>query len=272
MTTDVSRVNISVSSLALPDGMPVEEWEQTGDNLKAITRNVQWQWGDLLNFGESRYGEKYRLAVERWGLNLNTAQQYARVARAFPPCNRLQVSWTHHHAAAGVDDDADRQGLLIAAMNDGWSVSRLKDEIKNRAKPKIVPLAERRLAVPDINDILPLYPQFTGLHPICKIMPAMTEREFYYLVQGVQEYGLRQPIIRCPKGMLVDGKHRLMACHVTGREIWPFDIESLEEHEDPVSIGWGLNMNRTHLEPEQSEQLELMGFEMEPNAAAGVER
>lgn len=262
----LATVNISQLGLTFPEGTPVEQWEQTGDKLRAIARNIQWQWGDLLNYGESRYGEKYKRAVEKWGLNLNTAQQYARVARAFPPCNRLQVSWTHHHAVAGVDDDTDRQKLLIAAMDDGWSVSRLKDEIKNRSKPRIVPLSERRLAVPDINNILPLYPQFTGLHPICEIMPAMTEREFYYLVQGIREDGLRNDIIRCQEGMLVDGKHRLMACHITDREI---RIQDLYENEDPIAVGWGMNMNRTHLDPEQSEQLELMRYDLEQKIAAG---
>lgn len=262
MSTTLSLVNISKPELSLPDDLPFTDWEHVGEHLKSLAHNIQWQWGDWLNHGESRYGEKYKLAVERFGLNLNTAQQYARVARAFPSCNRLQLSWTHHHAAAGVDDDAERQQLLITAMGDGWSVSRLKQEIKSCDTPKIVPIKDRVLAIPDINEVLKHYPEFAGLHPVCEIMPLMTEREFWYLTRSVKEESFRrwEPLLRCSEGYLVDGKHRLMACYLTSTAI---QIRDLEEYEDPIEICWSHNVLRKHLAGDELIQIEKTAFELE---------
>ena len=157
---------------------------------------------------------------------------------------------------------------MITAMDDGWSVSRLKDEIKARATPAIVPLKDRVLAVPDINEILPHYPNITGLHPACEIMPLMTEREFWGLVDSVKRHGFHGQMTVTEDGLLVDGKHRLMACFLTETTVWPYFFHVVEEYEDPWSLSYSLNVLRTQLTPEQYAEMERIGFELELKIAA----
>jgi hypothetical protein len=120
----------SQTSLVLPEDMPVEQWEEVGKKLSGMAKHMQWWWGDWLNFGESRYGEKYKVVVEKFGINPKTARQYAWVAREFEMSNRLDISWTHHLAVAGISDESERTELLQMAKSEGWSKSRLQQEIK----------------------------------------------------------------------------------------------------------------------------------------------
>lgn len=126
----LSALAMSGPRLSLPDILEFEQWNQIGIQLESVTQHIQWWWGDWLNFGESRYGEKYQAAVEKFGLNLNTAQQYAWVAREYETCDRSQVSWTHYKVAAGMQDKAERAQVLELAGREHWSVARLRLEIK----------------------------------------------------------------------------------------------------------------------------------------------
>ncbi len=113
-------------SLELPTDLSFEDWQQVGQKLQAINRHLQWWWGDWLNFGQKAYGDKYTVAVEKFGLNLKTAQQYAWVAREFPSSRRLELSWSHHQAVAGLTDDTERDEILRRAIAEKWTVKALR--------------------------------------------------------------------------------------------------------------------------------------------------
>ena len=116
--------------LALPDDLEFAQWDLFGTRLQTLTQHVQWWWGDWINFGQSQYGEKYQIAVEKFGLNLKTAQDYAWVAREYQSSDRSELSWTHFKVAAGMRDEAERTELLDLARQERWSVRRLRREIK----------------------------------------------------------------------------------------------------------------------------------------------
>ncbi len=266
MSMMLSTVNVLQLGLTISEDATAEQLEQAGDDVRTIVNNMQWHFGDILNHLESKFGHKYAIATERWGLNLNTARQYARVARAFPLCNRLHISWTHHHAAAAIEDVTTRQQLLVAAMNNNWPVSKLKDEVKIRLAPSLTAAMRPPRAVPDINQILPLYPEFNGLHPACEAMPLMTEQEFGGLVLSIQNHGMYHPILRSFDGLLVDGKHRLMACHLTGTAI---GIQDLAEGEDGWSWCYSRNVLRASYTDEQVEHFYREMLAIQLKQAAG---
>lgn len=124
------RVQTGVAALSLPETLPLEHWELVGEHLQGMTRNVQWWWGDRLNFGERQYGTKYQSAVNRFGLKLKTAQQYAWVARSFPASLRRELSWSHHKELAGIEDVDERDQLLTEAIKGRWTKAKLRAVLK----------------------------------------------------------------------------------------------------------------------------------------------
>ncbi len=128
------RVQTGVAELSLPETLPLEHWELVGEHLQGMTRNVQWWWGDWLNFGERQYGTKYQSAVNRFGLKLKTAQQYAWVARAFPASLRRELSWSHHKEVAGIEDADERDQLLTEAIRGRWTKAKLRAVLKDGAR------------------------------------------------------------------------------------------------------------------------------------------
>lgn len=118
------------SGLSLSEDMPLEQWEEVGEKLSGMTKHMQWWWGDWLNFGERKYGEKYTSAIEKFGLSLKTAQQYAWVAKEFQSSPRGELSWSHHREVASIEDHQNRDELLNKAKSEKWSVARLRQEIK----------------------------------------------------------------------------------------------------------------------------------------------
>lgn len=124
-----SAFSVGECALALRPDLPFEQWEHIGDQLHGMTQNAQWWWGDWLNFGETRYGEKYKVAVEKYGLSLETAKKYSWVAREFEKGLRSHLSWSHHKELAGISDLEQRQQLITEAIEHKWSKARLRQEI-----------------------------------------------------------------------------------------------------------------------------------------------
>ena len=54
------------------------------------------------------------------------------------------------------------------------------------------------------------------IHPLCEIFPAMDQDQFEDLLQDVAEHGLIDPIEVDDDGLIVDGRHRWLACQEAG--------------------------------------------------------
>jgi hypothetical protein len=121
MSTEIEqRKKTEVTETAWTPGgeLTVEEWTQAGRRLGQMNRAVGWWVGDWLNYGQSRYGEKYLTASEITGLDPGTLRHYAWVAVTFAPDRRSEsVSWSHHYELAG----------LKPAQQDRW-LARLQAE------------------------------------------------------------------------------------------------------------------------------------------------
>ena len=58
-----------------------------------------------------------------------------------------------------------------------------------------------------------------GIHPAANIFPMMDQESFTALCESMQEYGLEQEVVLTHDGYLIDGRHRMMACYLTGVEL-----------------------------------------------------
>jgi hypothetical protein len=69
-----------------------------------------------LNFGEGKYGEMYEQAIAATKLSYDHLAPAKLVAKCFEICRRRQnLSWSHHHEVAHLDDPAEQDRLLDEA-------------------------------------------------------------------------------------------------------------------------------------------------------------
>lgn len=113
------------------DGEPtIEQWYEACGMLQHVQGSVMWVLGDLLNYGEHRFGEMYTQAMEE------TPYQYQTLVNAKSICGKIQfyrrrenLSFTMHAEVANLPDD-DQDRWLSRAEAEGWSTHDLRQEIK----------------------------------------------------------------------------------------------------------------------------------------------
>jgi hypothetical protein len=82
-----------------------------------------------------------------------------------------------------------------------------------------------------------------GFHPAAEFLRRMNEAEFEDLVARIKARGQRVPIVRYG-GLILDGRHRYMACRRL--RIEP-RFEDYEGDESPLDVALDLNVGRRHL-------------------------
>ncbi|MEU5958556.1 LmbU family transcriptional regulator [Streptomyces sp. NPDC047525] len=116
--------------LIFPERMAFDKWVGVGSYLSHVISASAWCLGDWLVYGEARFHGRYRDAIEFTSLDYQTLRNHAWVARHFPMSRRRdRVSFTHHaEVAALVEPEQD--AWLRKAEEQGWSVKRLRREVK----------------------------------------------------------------------------------------------------------------------------------------------
>lgn len=157
-----SPFDLAPTALTITGDVTYEEWSEKLTQLRIMEGAVQWWIGDLLNYGEPRYGEKYAQAVDE--TQAETWRRYANVSNLYQIGNRLPIlSWTHHYAVA-YDDEPLRSQLLQDAVKYQWSVSELKKAAK-AARQALLPAP---LIPPGVYQVIYADPPWqydnTGVH------------------------------------------------------------------------------------------------------------
>lgn len=109
----------------------IKEWISFGKELKAVGGAIQWLIGDWLNYGETRYGEKYKAAIEATGLDYGTLRNEKWVAQRFElSCRHDNMPFGFHMEVAGVRPEELADELLNKAEAEAWSVKELRSAVK----------------------------------------------------------------------------------------------------------------------------------------------
>lgn len=123
-------------------------------------KNASSFWiGDLVNFGERRYGERYAQAIDATGLRYGTIANYAYVCSRVAPSRRIPIlSFAHHEAVAKLEP-AEQSEWLQKAAGSGWSRDELRDAMRDagrlQQKPPEPPPGEAPLPkVPAAQEVL----------------------------------------------------------------------------------------------------------------------
>lgn len=118
------------TSLSFPAPIAMGDWLAIGRELFVINDASAWWLGDWLIYGQSRYPDRYKRAVEGTSLHYKTLRNYAWVARKFEPSRRRDgLSFQHHAEVAGLTfEEQDR--WLSRAEQHGWSVAALRRRLQ----------------------------------------------------------------------------------------------------------------------------------------------
>lgn len=116
--------------------LPYERWQHLAESIQLVSGSLNWIVGDVLNYGESRYGEKYAQAVDVMGWAVQRAKDACWVANKIPHERRNpNVSWTAHRHAAHLDPEQQTYWLNMAEET-GCSSSELFQAIKEAGQGK----------------------------------------------------------------------------------------------------------------------------------------
>lgn len=107
-----------------------EEWTDATEWVNKVNSAVSFWLGDLLEYGEKRWGDKYAQAVEVTGKGLQTLTNAAYVARNVPKANRRPgVHYAHHAEVASLPHDQQAK-WLDKCETDGLTSHELRNAIK----------------------------------------------------------------------------------------------------------------------------------------------
>jgi hypothetical protein len=110
--------------------LDVAEWIVLGRRLGTIGRGVAWWIGDWLNYGNTKFGQKYTRAARITGYDTQSLMNMSYVASRFDSSRRREdLSWSHHAELAGLA--AEHQEMwLDRAERDHLSVRSLRETVR----------------------------------------------------------------------------------------------------------------------------------------------
>jgi hypothetical protein len=119
------------------DGEPTfEEWGQAMHTVAVLVRGIAFLVGDLIRYGEARFGEMAAQIIDARSWQPETVRVYKWLAENVPMENRMLdrgLSVKHHQIVGKLPEQEQRKWLRLA-LNDGgepWTTARLGQAIKN---------------------------------------------------------------------------------------------------------------------------------------------
>lgn len=96
-----------------------------------MSRVSNWWVGDWLQYGATRWGEKYSEAARITGYDVKTLRNIAYVAKRFDLSRRRdKLTWSHHAELAQLKPN-EQDGWLDRALTDQLSVADLRTELRS---------------------------------------------------------------------------------------------------------------------------------------------
>jgi len=116
--------------LRFPTEVTFDSWQRAGVQISRIVDSFAWCLGDWLVYGQQRYTDRYRTAIDAIGLDYQTLRNYASVARRVDlPRRRSTLSFQHHAEVAALPD-LEQEAWLSRAEEGGWSRNQLRQHLQ----------------------------------------------------------------------------------------------------------------------------------------------
>lgn len=128
LTTE--KITYSKTHLVISDEISFEEWQQAVETFARLGDCWQWWLGDLLAFGETKWGEMYAQALDSTEMKYQTLRNLKWVSGRFDPHRRREgVSWSHHAEIAAIDNKKKQNDLLRLCQSKGLSRKKLREHL-----------------------------------------------------------------------------------------------------------------------------------------------
>jgi hypothetical protein len=118
------------TQLLLPPRLPIEEWKLIGVRISRLADASGWWLGDWLIFGEFRYPERYKRAIEETTLDYQTLRNYAWIARKIEPARRREKLSMQHHAEVAALPEKEQDRWLDFAEKMSWTRTDLRNRLR----------------------------------------------------------------------------------------------------------------------------------------------
>lgn len=113
-----------------PDKITYADWLDNVKRFVMIERSHQWHLGDLLNFGEAKFGDKYHQVINDFGVDGQTIANWKWVANKVPPnVRRKDLTFQHHMNVAKLEPEDQAKWLEKAAKGE-WPAGELRSRLK----------------------------------------------------------------------------------------------------------------------------------------------
>lgn len=110
----------------------VETLESHAQKLFFMQKNINWWIGDLVNFGEARWGDELWQAIPE-GVSETMIGRFVAMSRKVKPLDRVpSASWTMHSISAKVESNL-RKALLNHAVSEGMETDEFREYLKRIA-------------------------------------------------------------------------------------------------------------------------------------------
>lgn len=124
------KFTITRTGLDIRGELTFDEWQALGNELAPVAKSIAFIIGDWINYGQTRYGEKYDEAIRTTGLSYETLAVYSHVARRIEFLSRNKnLDFTHHKVVAKCKDPQEQRKWLDTAEKEKLSVARLRKSI-----------------------------------------------------------------------------------------------------------------------------------------------
>jgi hypothetical protein len=139
----IPGVEVTMTSLVVTDpSLSLEEYAKVAYAAGRFKSATSFWIGDLLNFGEKLYGDKYTEAMEATGLSYDTLANYASVCLRVARSRRREGLHFGHHAEVASLEPLQQIEWLEAAVVNGWRRAELRERLrasKDRPDPTPTP-------------------------------------------------------------------------------------------------------------------------------------
>lgn len=110
------------------------EWENAVTLAMKVAKSSPWWVGDLLCYGENRYGETYAQVLSSTDFEYGTVTQYKYVCSQIPlPERQFELTFSHHAVVASMESET-RTAWLEQAIISGWTVRELLEALDRSAE------------------------------------------------------------------------------------------------------------------------------------------
>lgn len=124
------KFSITPTGIQFNGELSFEEWESLGQELAPIGKSIGFIIGDWINYGESRWGDKYEEAIMRTGMAYQTLRNYAYVARRVQlSCRHDKLGFEHHYVVAKLKNPDEQEHWLDMAAKHRLGKRRLQKSI-----------------------------------------------------------------------------------------------------------------------------------------------